>query len=64
MLKPKEKIDSLSSNISVNSNSIIDSKIESKIKKIIDYYLGLYKLVYIYLEELIKYLENKEKKKI
>lgn len=62
MLKPKEKIDSLSSNISVNSNSIIDSKIESKIKKIIDYYLGLYKLVYIYLEELIKYLENKEKK--
>lgn len=40
----------------------LQDNIESKIKNLGEYYLGITQLINIYLQELIKYLENKEKR--
>jgi uncharacterized membrane protein YheB (UPF0754 family) len=38
------------------------TKIQSKIKNLGEYYVGITQLIQIYLQELIKFLENKDKR--
>lgn len=44
----------------IDSEEII--KIQSKIKNLGEYYVGITQLIHIYLQELIKFLENKDKR--
>ena len=52
----------LETKIDTKLETKIDTKLETKISNIIEYYIGIVQLIKLYLEDLIKYLENKDKK--